>query len=131
MTALLQKRSARVKPTNRRFYAVWYDQKKVEARARKAGWPGEDSMLDYYHPDEDAEGEDQKAFSTLEEATTYLVDKIKTGLDFWGDAEVREVEIDPVRCRYCTCGGKKLVAYHRVSDEGLYQSENHDECLDD
>jgi hypothetical protein len=130
MTALVQKRAARVKPTNRRFYAVWYDPEKVETNARKAGWPGEDSMLDYYHPDEHDECEDQKAFPTLDEAVAHLTAKIKAGLDFWGDAEIREVETSPERCRYCTCGGKKLVAFHRVNEDGLYQSESHDECLD-
>jgi hypothetical protein len=48
------------------FCATWYDPPKVEANAIKAGWDPNcgDGFLDFYIPEEDPDGHEEKRFKS-------------------------------------------------------------------
>lgn len=118
------------------FDAVWYDPKKCEAKAIAAGWKPDssDGFLDVYMPEEDPEGHDFKRFKTLDEAVGFAKSLVAKGGDFWGQARVDECEIVPraSRCRYCVCGGVRLVRYHYVDETGIVSTETaSDDCFEE
>ena len=117
------------------FSAVWYDPKKCEAKAIKAGWDPKsgDGFLDVYMPEEDPHGHESKQFKTLDDAVAFARKLVADGNDFWGQAAVVEYEMVPrgQRCKYCTCGGDKRVRHHTVEATGIVETTNETDCLDD
>lgn len=114
------------------FLAVWYDPDKVKARAKERGWIEEEGgMLDAYHPEEDPRGHEQLECPDLKSAETHLRNIVAEGKDIWGQAKIREFEVDGPRCQYCVCQGWKCVREYEVEAAGITGQSTHDECGDD
>lgn len=113
------------------FIASWYDPATVEARARAAGWDGEEGLLDRYHPEEDSRCESIKEFPSLKAATDFLKKIIADGKDFWGQAHIREYEVNGPRCQYCTCRGWKQVREYVIEETGIVDNFASNDCADD
>jgi hypothetical protein len=114
------------------FVAIWYDRAKVEDRARKAGWKEEEGgLLDIYNPEEDPRGYEKLECPDLKSAETHLRNVIAEGKEFWGQAIVREFEVNGPRCKYCTCHGWKCIREYVVEENGVTDQYPQDDCADD
>jgi hypothetical protein len=113
--------------------AIWYDPKKVKARAIKAGWNPDsgEGHLDIYAPEEDATGHESREFPDRPAAVAFLQELVARGGDFYGQGVLKEFEVDGPRCRYCTCRGWKLVRSAYVDDTGPIEDMPENDCLDD
>ncbi len=114
------------------FFVLWHDYEKCVAKAKALGWvEGEESLLDYYHPEQDMKAGDIAGPFTLEQAIERGRAIIASGVTMFGALHVREIETVTSRCRYCICHGRKTVREFIVEEEGVVQEEWFDDCLDD
>lgn len=113
------------------FVAEWYDRAKVEAAARAAGWNGVDSLLDEHHPEENPKVVDHLKCPDLQSAVTHLRNVIADGKEFFGQADVLQIESGGSRCRACICGGKKLIKRYVVDETGVVEEHAESSCLDE
>lgn len=112
------------------FVAIWYDPKKCEANAIKAGWDPAcgDGFLDIYFPEEDPKGHEEKEFSSLDPAVSFLRQIVADGKDFWGQGRVNKFEVGGRRCKYCTCRGWNCIHTYIVEAEGVVEDHTEDNC---
>jgi hypothetical protein len=113
------------------FVAEWYDTKKVESRARAAGWNGVDSLLDSHHPEEDSGCVSTLQCADLKSAVTHLRNIVASGQEFFGSAEILEIELGGRRCGACICRGRKVVKRHVVDETGVIETHADSDCLDE
>lgn len=115
------------------FVAIWYDPKKMEANAIRAGWDPASGVgfLDVYHPEEDPNGHEELECNDLDSAVVHLRNIVADGMDFWGQGRIREFVVDGRRCAYCTCRGWRCVKEYDVDDTGIVRSEAVNDCAED
>jgi hypothetical protein len=113
------------------FVAEWHEVATVLDAARKRGWTDSESVLDVFdHAEWPTE---RRVFATLKGAEKHLQFITANGRDMWGQAFIYEVAqvSRRERCRYCTCGGSKVLREHIVEETGIIDTSGRDDCHED